>query len=80
MLLRYNMAAKIRKKIGTMKKIIVSPEVNKKIQEIFGVTQPNVSQALNYRRHSQNAKRMRMYALSHGGVMLESKDEHTNND
>ncbi len=58
-----------------MKKIVVSPEVSKKMQEVFGVTQPNVSQALNYRRHSATAKKMRMYALANGGVLLESRND-----
>lgn len=58
-----------------MKKIVVSPEVSKKIQEVFGVTQPNVSQALNYRRHSVTAKKMRLYALANGGILLESRND-----
>ena len=57
-----------------MKKIIVKPQMSKEMQNIFKVSQPRVSQALNFRRHSTTAKEMRLYALANGGVLLESKD------
>lgn len=63
-----------------MKKIIANKELRRKIQEIFKVSNQNVGQALSYQRHSQQAKRMRLYALANGATKLVSEDELTDND
>ena len=63
-----------------MKKIIANAELRKMMQKVFKVTNQNVSQALSYQRHSQKAKRMRLYALANGATKLMSEDELANND
>lgn len=45
-------------------------ETRKMITKIFGVTDASLSQALNFRRNSENAKKMRTMALRHGGILL----------
>lgn len=48
------------------------------IEKTFGVTSASVSQALNFRRNSPNAKKIRAMALKLGGKYLkesESKEE-----
>lgn len=46
-------------------------EVRKTIIKAFGITESNLSQALNFRRNSENAKKIRTMALRNGGKLLQ---------
>lgn len=46
-----------------------------KLAALFGISLQNVSQALNYKRNSANAARIREAALQNGGQMLKIEVE-----
>ena len=54
-----------------MKKIIVNYGLRKKIMVALDCTYPTVQAALEYRSHTDKAKRIRNYALRHGGQLFQ---------
>ena len=55
-----------------IRRILVSQEVNQSLQQVFGCTKEMVSRALNYRRDTELAKRIRALALQKGGILIGS--------
>lgn len=52
--------------------IKVQHGMQKKIREVFKVSQPTVRRALALKSHSKKAVKIRAYALANGGTLLES--------
>ncbi len=60
---------KVREKVREIK---VSHGMRREIMAIFGASYPTVRAALRFKSDTYFAKRMRGYALNHGGVIVES--------
>jgi hypothetical protein len=50
-----------------MAKILADTEIRKKLESIFGCRRETISQALNCKTHSEQAKRIRAMAIKLGG-------------
>lgn len=54
-----------------VKEIKVQHGLRREMMSVFGTTYPTIRAALRYKSDTYYAKRMRGYALNHGGVIIE---------
>lgn len=53
--------------------IMVEHGLRKEIMEKLGTTYPTVKKALIYQSNTELAEKVRYYALTHGGVLVEKR-------
>lgn len=57
------------------RKIIMEYGLQRKIQEVYGYSRPTIRRALRGYDETESAKRIRWYALEHGGVEQREGEE-----